>query len=65
MHTQIPIIDLGSALTGDPAARLLTGCEIDRICTEIGFSPRPYPGSPDVDNCRLASTTNPLKQHVS
>jgi len=37
MQTQIPVIDLGSALDGDPAARLRTGREIDRTCTEIGF----------------------------
>ncbi len=37
MQTQIPVIDLGSALTGDAAARLRTGREIDRTCTEIGF----------------------------
>src|SRR5580765_3513636 len=37
MQTQIPVIDLGSALTGDPAARLRTGREIDRTCTDIGF----------------------------
>jgi len=37
MQTQIPVIDLGSALTGDPAARLRTGRQIDRTCTDIGF----------------------------
>ena len=37
MQTQIPVIDLGSALAGDPAARLRTGREIDRTCTDIGF----------------------------
>lgn len=34
---QIPVIDLSAALAGDPAARLATGREIDRTCTEIGF----------------------------
>lgn len=34
---QIPVIDLSAALSGDPAARLATGQEIDRTCTEIGF----------------------------
>jgi len=33
----IPVIDLSAALAGDPAARLATGREIDRTCTEIGF----------------------------
>lgn len=37
MRTSIPIIDLASALEGDREARLRTGQEIDRICTEIGF----------------------------
>jgi len=37
MQTQIPVIDLGAALTGDAAARLRTGRQIDRTCTEIGF----------------------------
>jgi isopenicillin N synthase-like dioxygenase len=37
MQTQIPVIDLKNALDGDPAARLRTGREIDRTCTEIGF----------------------------
>jgi isopenicillin N synthase-like dioxygenase len=37
MQTQIPVIDLASALSGDDAARLRTGREIDRNCREIGF----------------------------
>src|SRR6476620_887099 len=37
MKAQIPVIDLSSALTGDPVSRLRTGKEIDRTCTEIGF----------------------------
>lgn len=35
--SDIPVIDLSSALTGDPDARLRTGQEMDRICREIGF----------------------------
>src|SRR5262245_56441002 len=37
MQMEIPVVDLTSALTGDAAARLRTGRQIDRICTEIGF----------------------------
>jgi isopenicillin N synthase-like dioxygenase len=37
MAATIPVIDLASALGGDPVARLRTGREIDRTCTEIGF----------------------------
>ena len=37
MRAQIPVIDLAAALSGDRAARLRTGQEIDRTCTEIGF----------------------------
>ena len=37
MQTEIPVVDLTSAFTGDAAARLRTGRQIDRICTEIGF----------------------------
>jgi isopenicillin N synthase-like dioxygenase len=37
MKAQIPVIDLSGALAGDPAARVRTGKEIDRTCTEIGF----------------------------
>ena len=33
----IPVIDLAAALTGDPAARLAAGREMDRTCREIGF----------------------------
>lgn len=35
--TTIPVIDLGPALSGDPAARRATGETIDRNCREIGF----------------------------
>ena len=35
--SDIPVIDLSSALGGDAAARLRTGREMDRICREIGF----------------------------
>jgi isopenicillin N synthase-like dioxygenase len=37
MQSEIPVVDLTSALTGDTAARWRTGRQIDRICTEIGF----------------------------
>ncbi|HZT49761.1 MAG TPA: 2-oxoglutarate and iron-dependent oxygenase domain-containing protein, partial [Hyphomicrobiaceae bacterium] len=37
MAATIPVIDLSSALSGDPVERLRTGREIDRTCTEIGF----------------------------
>ena len=37
MPRDIPVVDLTSAFTGDAAARLRTGGQIDRICTEIGF----------------------------
>ncbi|WP_187829955.1 isopenicillin N synthase family dioxygenase [Siccirubricoccus phaeus] len=33
----IPVIDLAPALSGDAAARLATGQELDRICRETGF----------------------------
>ena len=37
MKQQIPVIDLTDARSGDRAARLRLGQEIDRTCTEIGF----------------------------
>jgi len=37
MQWEIPVVDLTSAFSGDAAARLRTGRQIDRICTEIGF----------------------------
>jgi isopenicillin N synthase-like dioxygenase len=37
MRAEIPVVDLASAFTGDAAARLRTGRQIDRICTEIDF----------------------------
>lgn len=37
MQREIPVVDLTSAFAGGAAARLRTGREIDRICTEIGF----------------------------
>lgn len=33
----VPVIDLAAALSGDPAARLAAGRDMDRICREIGF----------------------------
>ena len=37
MQIEIPVVDLTSAFAGDAAARLRTGRQIDRICTDIGF----------------------------
>jgi len=37
MPSEIPIIDLSQALSGDPTARRAIGDEIDRTCREIGF----------------------------
>jgi isopenicillin N synthase-like dioxygenase len=37
MHNEIPVVDLSAAFAGDAAARLRTGRQIDRICTDIGF----------------------------
>ena len=37
MQDEIPVVDLTGAFTGDAAARLRAGRQIDRICTEIGF----------------------------
>jgi isopenicillin N synthase-like dioxygenase len=52
--SDIPVIDLSEALTGDPAARLRTGREMDRTCREIGFFTITGHGvAPDVmDNLR-------------
>ena len=37
MKQQIPVIDLTDARSGDRAARLRLGQQIDRTCTDIGF----------------------------
>jgi isopenicillin N synthase-like dioxygenase len=37
MQSEIPVVNLTNAFTNDAAARLCTGRQIDRICTEIGF----------------------------
>lgn len=56
--SDIPVIDLSDALSGDPAARLRTGQEMDRTCREIGFFTITGHGVPPAVMDNLRNTAN-------